>query len=157
MLNSGEKALPCLTLNFLCSKYDFRIRYSRAGINCFSLNRSPLCHTLSNACATSRKRPVQHFLFSSAEAIVSVRRCTWCRVECFDRKPNWVLGKILCSDKMGLILLRRHFSKSLTKVGNKLMGLYEVTMFLGLPTFGMRITTSLFQMAGKYYRRSMEL
>lgn len=62
MSNSGQKELPCLTLNFLIYLW-FEEKYKSVGMNCFNLKSSPLCYTLPNACATLRKGKCSIFYF----------------------------------------------------------------------------------------------
>ncbi len=84
--------------------------------------RRPACHALSNACATSRNKPQQCFLSSSAiEALLATPRpCS--TVACWRLNPNWKVGMTCFSQRMGSIWARSSFSNSLLTIGSKAIG-----------------------------------
>lgn len=65
-------------------------------------------------------------------AIRPLSLCVCWIVECFDLNPNWVFGIVEFELKVGLILRRRVFPKSLAIEGRRLMGLHEDVKCLGL-------------------------
>ena len=88
---------------------------------------------------------------------MSTNLCIWCIILCAERKPNCESDRILFVEIQSNSFLNTRLFNSLSRKGNRLIGLYEEGRSGGLSGLGIRIIFENFYRSGKYERRKVAL